>query len=252
LGALKPTPAITEALLALLNGADLDMAIEAAQALGEQPDKAHHAALMGILVNPAARLELRITAANQLRSAPSEPGISSALAKTAKDATNHPDLRAAALNSLRPHDRAQARGLAQAALKGKPTPGVSNPFAEAALDVLSRVANPDDLNLTLRWLSPQAPEDALGSAIWASVTLAEAIDDRSDRREAKTRVARAIEPLLSSTDLKLRRQAVSALGQVGDERAVSSLKALRLVETVPGLQESIDGAIRSIQRGDWR
>ena len=64
----------------------------------------------------------------------------------------------------RAHDRGQARSLAQAALKAKPTPAVSNPYAEAALDVLSRIANPDDLNVTLRWLSPQASEDALGSA----------------------------------------------------------------------------------------
>ncbi|MBK7760853.1 MAG: hypothetical protein IPI35_31470 [Deltaproteobacteria bacterium] len=252
LGGLTPTPKITEALVKLLNGDDLDMATEAAQALGEQPEKAHQAALVGIMVNPAARIELRIVAAGQLSGALADPALLTALAKTAKDAANHPDLRAAALNALRAHDRGQARGLAQAALKAKPTPAVSNPYAEAALDVLSRIANPDDLNVTLRWLSPQASEDALGSAIWASVTLAEAIDDREDRREAKARVARAIEPLLNSPDLKLRRQAVSALGQVGDERAISSLKALRLVETVPGLQESIDGAIRNIQHGDWR
>ncbi|MEY3212439.1 MAG: hypothetical protein RIT28_2920, partial [Pseudomonadota bacterium] len=110
---------------------------------------------------------------------------------------------------------------------------------------------PDDLNLTLRWLNPQTPEDALGSAIWASVTLAEAIDDRDDRREAHARVARAIEPLLSSPDLKLRRQAVSALGQVGDERSITRLKERRLVETVPGLQESIDDAIRTIWIRPW-
>ncbi|MEY3212794.1 MAG: hypothetical protein RIT28_3275, partial [Pseudomonadota bacterium] len=155
LGGLPPTKAITDALLALLNGDDLDMAIEAAHALGEQPDKAHHAALMATMLSPAARIELRIVAASQLSGAPRDTGLLAALAKTAKDATNHPDLRAAALHALRPHDRAQARGLAQAALKGKPSPGVSNPFVEAALDVLSRVANPDDLNLTLRWLNPQ-------------------------------------------------------------------------------------------------
>jgi aminopeptidase N len=251
LGGLTPTPAITEALLERLNGEDLDLAIEAAQALGEKPDKAHHAALRGVMVNPAARVELRIAAASQLSGAPSEPGLVTTLAKTAKDPANHPDLRAAALRALRPHDRAQARAVAQAALKTKPSPGVSNPVAEAALDVLSRVANPADLNITLRWLSPQAPEDALSSAIWASVTLAEAIDDREDRDEARARVARAIEPLLNSPDLKLRRHAVSALGQVGDEGALLRLKALQLIETVPGLLRSIDGAIREIQVRPW-
>lgn len=249
LGGLKPTPAITEALLARLQGEDLDMAIEAAHALAETPTGAHHAALAAVMVDGSARLELRIVAARQLSEAMTTPSLVSALAKTAKDAAGHPDLRAAALSALRPHDRAQARAVAQAALKGKPTPGASSPVAEAALDLLSQIANPDDLALTLRWLSPQASEDALGSAIWASVTLAQAIDDRDDRDAAKARVSRAIEPLLSSPDLKLRRQAVSALGQVGDEGAVKRLKALKLVETVPGLLTSIDNAIRDIYRG---
>jgi aminopeptidase N len=251
LGGLTPSPAISEALIALLKGDDLDMAIEAAQALGETPDKAHHAALSAVMVDASARVELRIVAADQLSGAPSEPAILSALAKTTKDTAVHPDVRAAALNALRPHDRAQARSLAQAALKGKPSPGVSNPVAEAALDVLSGVANPDDLNLTLRWLSPQAPEDVLVSAIWTNVTLSEVIEDLDDRREAKSRVARAIEPLLNSPDLKLRRQAVSALGQVGDERSILSLRALKLVETVPNLLKSIDSAIREIQVSRW-
>ncbi|MCK6522242.1 M1 family metallopeptidase [Myxococcota bacterium] len=251
LGGLTPTPEITAALTELLRDPSLDMALEAAHALGERPHKAHHDALAAVAADATARLELRITATSELSRAPHDPAFVSVLAKIAKDAANHPDLRAAALTALRAHDRAQARSIAQAALRGKPSPGVSNPLAEAALDVLSRVANPDDLSTTLRWLSPQATEDALGSAIWASVTLAEAVEDREDRQDARAQVARAIEPLLRSPDLKLRRQAVSALGQVGDAQAMTSLKERALVETVPSLLNSIDAAIRDIQRAQW-
>ncbi|HJN75532.1 MAG TPA: M1 family aminopeptidase [Myxococcota bacterium] len=151
-----------------------------------------------------------------------------------------PDVRASILRSLRPHDESFARRVALAEIK-RPT-STHNPVHNAALNVLKKAGESNDLAAVLRLIREETHREVLHTGIWTAVGIAERQDGKT-RDRAREDLARELEPLVASTDLRTRQTAVSALGKVGDSESTSVLKAYRKLTR---LQEQKDSATRAI------
>jgi len=210
--------------------------IEAIEALKHSAAGAEVAALLS-----DADDRVRQAAADNL--AGSTAAVGPALAAAWRSETQ-PDVKAQVLRSLRKHDPVLARAEAKKWLRNRT--GFHNPVHGAALGVLKREAKPTDAALVRRFVKAETAADLLHTAIWAAVHIVEK-QKGEERTQAREDLARQLEPLLASADLRTRQTVVSALGKVGDARTQDALKRYRKVTRLQSEKERATSALDAIR-----
>lgn len=249
--------------------------VRAVQELQEHVDNAEVRAALTEMASAHPEQTLRVLAIRSLATAPDaqntllvlgsdpDPVIRKAAVKALKGRTeaevatglrglwsreDQADVRAELLSALGPHDRAFALKQARSVLR---TPSsVHNPMHAAALDVYGAHGDPGDLKLVVSFIGGQEPSWVTRTAMTSAVRLVAQLPPGPERLDAQEQVARAIEPLLGSADLRTRQSALGSLPQVGDARSAALLRTYASLETVPWLAESATQGAQTIASRD--
>ena len=250
--------------------------LRAMEALGEGRADAETVALLSaVLMDPDEALAVREGAAGALGSlADGEAALLTALADP------HPKIRWAAADALgQVKGEAAARALARAARRD-PVPWIAGRAMEAlgeadpalartvarellrprpdywgsphrgAVSVLGQRGTLDDLGAVLRHVTPETPRRLRHEAAAAAVLLVHR--EAGELAEFEyARVARALEPMLESADVRTRERGVALLTEVGDEDTLALLDALESTETIAALAGKIAPAKTAIRQRDF-
>jgi aminopeptidase N len=208
----------------------------AAEALGEQQAEAP---LVLALDDPSPGV--RAAAAEALQNG-NGSDATSALARAVRGDPD-PYVRAEALSALARRDPADALALARRLTK--PRDRTEHSLASNAVAIIAAEGRAQDLRLLL---DPQ-PGRLWGYYIRSASQLVNNLDDGSAKERARTRAARTIEAHLSEGDHRVRYNAASALGNLGDPDSIPHLQALRRAETVTYIASTARDSIKQIRSG---
>jgi aminopeptidase N len=170
-------------------------------------------------------------------------GSALALLERAFRSEKNPDIRQAALGSIKVLSPQRGASLARKAL------GESyGPLARKAASVLGEHGKLSDVS---RLTSVKLQSTIRSSGLRAAAKIIRREEKGSARDGAATRLTGVLIRMLDDLDFRARQSAVSLLDSVGDKSAIAHLERFRRVETVDELAESARVAIASIRsRGD--
>ncbi len=223
------------ALLPLALAGPIDLRLAVIRALGKQRVPA---TLVLLAADPDARVrEAAITALGE--------GVSTAAMPTIQERFSRDpniDVRAAALGAMARLAPAQAVLAARSRL----VPGSLGDdwLAARAADALGDHGTLADLTVLLTLNGPGRLRLA---RVRAASRIAGRMDVGSARDAAKSRVARAAEPLLTDLDQRGREGAVGVLSAAGDDRSIPVLESFRREETIAELASAALTAIQHIR-----
>jgi len=200
-------------------------------------------ALLKALDDPHPKV--REAAADALGAAKGE-GVARALARAARrDPISW--IAGRSMEALGEVDPALARTVARELLRQRPDYW-ANPHRSAAT-VLGKRGSLDDLGAVLRHVTPDTPRRLRHEAAAAAVLLVSR--EAGELAEFEyARVARALEPMLESPDVRTRERGVALLAEVGDEDTLAQLDALERAETIAALSDKIEPARAAIRSRD--
>ncbi len=189
---------------------------------------------------------VRTAAASALGNPPGRPGADALARLARRDPV--PTVQAAAIRALAEVDPDRARPIARVMLSRKAD--YRGDAQAGAADALGARGTLDDLGAVLSQVGPRVPRAPRHAAADAAAKIALREAGEVNAEFTLSRVARALEPMLESDDLRTRRRGVALLAQVGDDETLRRLKALEEIETVPDVLESIKTASEAIRTRD--
>jgi len=206
----------------------------AARALGRIAVPSAVEALVAAVGDPSPRV--REGVAEALGKVPLDAAISTLLEDLFRD---DPDarVRAAALQALVYQDRDRALWPARRRV-AQPDVAANAWELAAAIQVLGDEGDESDVGHLLPLTAAAVPHRFRIAALVGTVGLLEKVEDEDRRERLRGRISRRLEPLLADRDLRLRAQAVTLLGQVGDAAAASTLTAWAHATTVAWMREA--------------
>ena len=244
LGEKKATTETVEALAKILTSKKEERTYRqvAAQSLGKLDHPTGDKALANTL--PKAKSpSLRKSIAHALAHGRELANESRVLGKVAdKDPTI--DVQASALRSLSHFDREGALRRARAILRRKPGKNVS--LHRTAASLLSKHGNESDMPLLLKHMNRSSKHALAGSVLWSAMHLANELDDTA-REKAQFKIAKKIQPWLSSRHLRTRQNALYGLKEVGNESNIPALQTLKAHTDLSSSRKKAEEAIEAIR-----
>lgn len=208
----------------------------AAWVLGEQRTEAP---LVAALQDPNAGI--RASAARALQSGVGDDATRALLQASRSD--EDPYVRAEALAALARRRPTAAVGLARTMLQPKDI--TEHRLAANAAAIIAEHGTATDLRPLLR----PSPGRLWGVYMNSAAALVNGMPEGKAQDRARSQAARAIEAALMEGDLRVRQNAIRALGQLADPDSIPHLEALRRRETVDSIARLAQRNIRKIKAG---
>jgi aminopeptidase N len=172
-----------------------------------------------------------------------DTGVLSKLESIARSDRN-PDIRRAALSAVANLSASRGVTLARALLRSS---GGDGRLAGSAAGVIGKEGATSDLSVVL---SEGAFRASRNAGLWAAARIVSRQDAGPKRRAAARKVARALERHVNDLDYRTRYAVVNLLGEVGDERSIPVLEALRRRTSVQSLAGEARKSIKKIRSRD--